>query len=387
MIKREPVNKIILFGAASLTMFAYRNNRKRNCSSSYFSRIKGYFSLFSSKSSTSWSKRYTLVLDCSTSTNCQIVQRTCRIIPELPSLTPAYPLSTWRIYSFVKDLFWKTNIGNSEGGFNIRDRVVENSSFTNIQKTFDYILGFRCVVNSISQRVNWNTNIFSTGLYNKNIQKIPPNTTIQMYLLHEDRLDFAFAIHSWKFPFNVTNRDIGNAFFVSRMFALRPYLGLKEATINQKIWGILFSNSIYYLKCQFYGSSPSIGIDNRWIFSPQLDFSLSLFSELWSAFIFGNIKNSWLNYPKGVTETKSMTAGLKQKTTHLMIRFFMDFRWNTFLNKGLSYLVMKLGNEFRQNQFLHRSFIDNSESPKKPYLRLSNDLIFYESTLNLRWSF
>lgn len=100
----------------------------------------------------------------------------------------------------------------------------------------------------------------------------------------------------WDFLYNVVDLEIGHTFIIDKMLLLRPLIGLKTASIQQKIhttWQnpsvtTNFSLATENLKNNFWGIGPYIGLDSTWFLFHNGSTALKLFGNITGGLLSGH---------------------------------------------------------------------------------------------------
>lgn len=138
----------------------------------------------------------------------------------------------------------------------------------------------------------------------------------------------------WKLSFNTVDLEFGREFEIDPILTLRPFVGIKSAFINQKLnstWQTptvptTFTSATEYLKYDYWGIGPSIGLDSTWPFYQTRQSRWNLFGNVSGAFMWGHWSFSEAyenNTPARVTINFSDLNGA---TT--MARGLMGIQWD-----------------------------------------------------------
>lgn len=100
----------------------------------------------------------------------------------------------------------------------------------------------------------------------------------------------------WQFYYNMVDIDVGHAFYLDKFLQIHPYLGLKTASIKQRIFtnwynptvATNFTAATENLRNDFTGVGPSIGIDTTWPIFAGTQQSIRLIGNFVGAMMYGH---------------------------------------------------------------------------------------------------
>lgn len=163
----------------------------------------------------------------------------------------------------------------------------------------------------------------------------------------------------WKLLFNTADVELGRSFIINPVLQLRPYIGMKLSSIQQRIHSFWFNptnaNTFNFatenLKYNFWGIGPTVGLCSKWCIYESVDNVFSLIanvsgSAMWGHWSFKDLYEN--NAPSSIAIHLSNINGAAT-----MGRGLLGFEWKTcFTGSDLS---LRLGYEaqvwFNQLQF------------------------------------
>lgn len=100
----------------------------------------------------------------------------------------------------------------------------------------------------------------------------------------------------WQFFYNTVDLNLGHHFTIDPVLQLHPYIGLKAASIKQKIYTKWlnpitltdFTTATENLKNNFWGIGPTIGVDSTWPIYTGTCQSLSLIGNIAVGLLWGH---------------------------------------------------------------------------------------------------
>lgn len=115
----------------------------------------------------------------------------------------------------------------------------------------------------------------------------------------------------WQFFYNTVDLNLGKQFAIDPVLQLHPYIGLKAASINQKIytnWNHPLTTSDFTaatenLRNDFRGAGPTVGADSSWIIYAGERQALNLIGNLAIGLLYGH----W-NFDDRYANNKPFTA-------------------------------------------------------------------------------
>jgi hypothetical protein len=311
-------------------------------------------------------------------------------------------------YTTGELLYWDAKIGGTEYAFStgednnlpnppIRGRVKGNS--------LGWEIGGRVGVGRVISHDQWDLYLNFTYYQNHNgssCSKSPP-----AYIVSQVGF-FGGAFEKAKSTVDLTylnlDLELGRKYFMSRLFAVRPYISLKAMRIfqEQKV-KLNFSElelsgqsigEFYrvYNRCNLDGIGPRIGIQG----SLFIGHGFQLEGALAGAVLY--------SYFDGVEKEKSspnassvnVNIRLKGKTKHFVpfAQIFLGMSWSDFLPKKKGYITLQMGYEilyfWRENQALSPNnwdFTNAGSSTRLDFERFGEDLSFYGITSKVRLDF
>lgn len=193
---------------------------------------------------------------------------------------------------------------------------------------------------------------------------------------------FTGANLKWKLTMNMVDFELGRILDISETFAIRPLIGIKGGSINQKVncqWNAAgFYTATEKLKHNFSGVGPNFGIESKWKFYNNL----SLFGDFSTALMWGRWKVSdTYSRPAAlfglVTPTTITTSLNNSKLGTLMYRCRLGLEWK---HERKLCLTFQLGYEL---QF----WANQLRMPTFQQLPVHGDLTVQGATCQLRIDF
>lgn len=152
----------------------------------------------------------------------------------------------------------------------------------------------------------------------------------------------------WQFFYNTADLNLGRNFIIDPVLQLHPYVGLKAASINQKIYSnwynpivpTNFTHATENLKNDFFGVGPMLGVDSTWPIYKCAHQSINLIGNLAAGLLWGhwNFKDAYANNaPTTITSYVDSVNGSAP-----VVIGVLGLQWNyqfptSLLNIGLGY--------------------------------------------------
>jgi hypothetical protein len=132
----------------------------------------------------------------------------------------------------------------------------------------------------------------------------------------------------WQFFYNTLDLMLGKSFKIDSLLKLHPFLGLKTASINQKIYTnwlnptipTTFTAATEDLKNDFWGIGPILGVDTTWSIYSSPNQAFNLIGNISSGLLYGhwhfnevynnNVPTTIAVSVESVNGASPMTAGL-----------------------------------------------------------------------------
>ncbi len=145
----------------------------------------------------------------------------------------------------------------------------------------------------------------------------------------------------WQLFFNTLDLNLGHTFKLDQALQLHPYMGLKAASINQKIYTnwlnpttpTVFTAAIEDLKQNFWGIGPTVGVETTWPLLQCTHQSFDIVGNIAAGLLWGhwNFNEVYANnaplvvnvYQQSLTSAAAMTDGV------------LGLQWNYQYNAAL----------------------------------------------------
>lgn len=276
--------------------------------------------------------------------------------------------------AFADLLYWRMREGSTENWAQVITPAGANQSDTLIDAPFRWNTGLRIGVN-YKQEQTFDSTIYYTGYQSKALNHASGRVFSaflgNFFANNTNGANFGPFYQSanvqWRIAYNTLDFDLGKKFDVTPILTVRPFLGLKGASINQTIssnWegpmttvlGVdtpitTFSTATETLKNNFWGIGPTLGLNTTWSlyknektsFNVLGNFSAALLRGEWS---FRDVYEN--NTPAAININTTNLVGLAP-----MAGTFIGMEWSHQLPKAD--MGIRLGYEaqvwFNQLQF------------------------------------
>jgi hypothetical protein len=199
----------------------------------------------------------------------------------------------------------------------------------------------------------------------------------------------------WKLNLNMIDVELGREFFVSKWLTLRPFIGLRNAWIYQRMNVGYVSQDVenvgtgpanYYtnMKCQFWGMGVRPGLDTQW----GLGSGFSFFGNTSLSLLYGFFHQKQdQSYVQTGATTPTVGNTHSNRVGRVIVETEIGVRFEHMLANDRLHFAMQLGWEnlmfFGQNQF------DRFTASKDPAIYVANqgDLTIQGYTLSFRLDF
>lgn len=289
-------------------------------------------------------------------------------------------------------LYWYPSEEVSDIWASVINVGLDTSSWGAPGFNFKWDYGFRVGVGYDFVHDEWDSALYWTWFRMDTNRTIPsaPNTTIS------PEFDAAFLTGNsaqslkgnWSLLFNMFDWELGRSYWVSESLSLRPFVGVKGASIRQSIHAHYFNLTIQnvltnqsgkeHLKNHFWGVGPSAGIYTKWSLRSWKSNFFHFFGDFSTATMWGNwtcsdmYKNTASQTYSIVTKNSSLGA--------LMFRGFAGIGWDTDFRSCKSHFSAKLG--FETQIWFNQLRISTLQVQ-----RLHGDLTLQGLTFNCRWDY
>lgn len=254
-----------------------------------------------------------------------------------------------------------------EGGENLV--ITENLSI--ISPSFKYKPGFRVGIGYQAPCSNWEFDLIYLGLNQKVKSSVSDDANGIVALtvpassvfgfINRDVPEFGFASEAtshWDFKYQSIDFQVGRVCNVCDCVQIRPYVGVKAASIKQKqkiqYFGFTLGDDVVdvenYKKNDFRGVGPSFGVESAWTFFENFN----LTSGIGGALLYGKFDTS-IN-PQIIIDTNSINVELKNNKKNRLrpvvdARIGLDWSsclWDSFnFVIGVSYEVQYFWNQWQ----------------------------------------
>lgn len=268
------------------------------------------------------------------------------------ALCSGLALADQSTYLFLDLLTWKAEVSSSENWAQIippagRERDIEIAGLP-----FKWKSGFRMGLGHVFCQNNFDLTLaythFDTQAWNQISGLVYSGFTGNYFVNNTNGASFGPTYSSgdsrWQLFFNTVDLNLGHTFVMDSVLTLHPYLGLKAASINNKIdsnWyqpiiATTFTSASENLKNDFKGLGPSFGVDSTWpiyrgacqTFSLMGNFAAAL---LWGHWSFNEIYSN--NTPTTITVHSDSINGATP-----MLDGFLGLQWlNRFAKAELEW--------------------------------------------------
>jgi len=325
--------------------------------------------------------------------------------------------TTYGVEVFGEYLYWKVTQDQMQyaavlpGGIQpIIDEINSGSEFDICEKIiikepkFDYISGFRIGAAYHVPCTNWDALIawdhlsekVSSNVFDPDYGVIPltlPASSIFEFV-NRDADEFSFgnkATDSWRFDFNTIDIEIGTTFTLMDVFNVRPYCGLKFASIKQKqhtnYYGFSIDDVPVWIqnlkKNDFDGIGSLFGLCSTWEFMPTVNFT----SIVSGCFLVGKVN---VKETSSIMEaSNSVTIKLKDSKKSRMrpmidatigIDWTPNYFCNVDIDIGIYYEMQYWWNQWQAPTSIQNSLLGGGSSPQ-------GDLMMQGVTLGLDIAF
>lgn len=167
---------------------------------------------------------------------------------------------------------------------------------------------------------------------------------------------FFGAQQDWNMTINLLDLEISHAFNVTQNFTLRPSVGIKGASINQKIdtlWQADIYNATEKVKSNYLGIGPSFGLRGVWDFAKTFAFV----ADVSTAFMWGKwdvtdtYKRPYVPLSLTPDATTIKTELNDSELGTLMLQYFVGLKWSPDafprVNVELGYEMQYWANQLR----------------------------------------
>lgn len=204
---------------------------------------------------------------------------------------------------FIDLLWWEARESGADNWAQIITPAGEQRSATLIDAPFDWHTGFRIGF----------THALGPDCYDVTLAYTHYQTTASnhvngpvfsafdgnFFANNTDGSDFGPNYQSasirWKFFYNTIDLDLGRPFKLDPVLQLHPHIGIKAASINQKIYTSWFNPTVATnftvasenVKNDFWGIGPTIGVDTRWPIYCSTCQSLHLIGNVTAGLLWG----------------------------------------------------------------------------------------------------
>jgi hypothetical protein len=320
------------------------------------------------------------------------------------TLTSARPESDNGWYLFADALYWHADVGNADWAE--RSQTLDGDTKYGVHNLdFKWSWGFKAGIGVNMNHDMWDSNLTYTWFHTSNSnsvglkEEIPAGATQGAQTFAPSASGVRSAKHEWNIHFSMFDWELGRWYYVSKMLALRPHLGVKGGWIHQDRKTNIVTGSTTDIKQSahfdnnFWGVGPSLGLNTLWVLGsagPAMEHRFSLFGDVAGALMYGHFSNSYSDESEATTpETKNKVTGLNRNLAVPMLQAAMGLSWDTAFNRGRNHFMMKVGYEFqywfRQNQYPSSQSIGKSSFDN--FARYSDDLSLQGVTAELRFDF
>ncbi len=229
----------------------------------------------------------------------------------VPVLAKPADEGTFRLFSDV--LYWKVTEGSAE---NWAQEITPQGLGTTlgtaslVDAPFEWHAGFRIGAEFQPRESDFGVSVyythFATQATNQATGEVYSAFLGNFYVGNPDGTSFGPKYSNgsidWDFQFDTLDLEVGRKFVVSDSLALRPFIGLKAAKIDQSMnsqWDYpidtssqtyLFTSATEDLKQEFWGIGPSLGVNAVIPIVTRPDYSLHIFGSPSAALMYGNWK-------------------------------------------------------------------------------------------------
>lgn len=229
--------------------------------------------------------------------------------------------------------------------------VITFNEFALQDNDFGWDPGFRGGI-SFEPKSFFDTTIYWTYFSSKSSESVPFGDHVIAPGFFSGFLskNFFFGAHSdWSLTLNTVDLEASHKFNLSENIKITPSIGLKAASINQRIdalWEAGLYNASEKVSSDFLGFGPSFGIAGLWNITEQFNFV----SNLSAAFLWGrwNVSDVYTrpSVPLSLTpEATEITTELNDAALGtLVFTYFVGFEWEP---RFLSQVTFQLGYEMQ----------------------------------------
>lgn len=286
-------------------------------------------------------------------------------------------------------LFWQSNVSGLSYG-------TDSSSTTSIQDGhvkslhFDYDWGYRLGIGYKLPHDQWDLFANYTYLYGK-AHGHSQGILFPTWATNFDDISPFYASHAsahWTMHLNMGDVELGRNCLASRWLALRPFIGLRGGTINQRYTVKYQGGTVadldtdqLNLDTDFWGVGLRMGLNTLWGLGKGMS-------------IYGNGSTSLLSGHFNVREKEKLLQqelvkmNLEASPTNVVVEadLALGLQWDYMFSKDRYHVGLKLGWEFDiyfdQNQLFN--FVSNSSGSLVPR---NDDLTFQGLTIGFRFDF
>lgn len=311
-------------------------------------------------------------------------------------------------YTTGELLYWDAKLGGTEYVFStgegqnlpsppIRGKVKSNS--------FGWEIGGRFGVGRVLSYDQWDVYLNFTYYQNHDgdgSYKYPPAFLVSQVGFFGG----AFERAKSAFDLSYLNADleIGKKYFLSRLFAVRPHIGLKGTRMKQEQKVKLEFSELelegqaigefyrIYNRCDFDGVGPRFGVQG----SLFIGNGFQLDGELSGAVLYCYFDAVEKEKTSPHASPINSNIRIKGKTKRFVpfSHLFLGLSWADFLPKKKAYISLKMGYEilyfWRENQSLspyNWDFTEATSSTRLNFERFAEDISFYGITSKVRLDF
>ena len=259
---------------------------------------------------------------------------------------------------FANLLGWTVREGGDEDWGEIINQPGNNISEKNLQAAFNWNTGFRIGI-GYNNSNDWDSVLYYTSYQTKATSQVTaPAQIYSPYLGNFFAANNTLGANNgpfynsasliWRFAFNTLDFELGRSFKIDKILTIRPFLGIKGAVINQKIYTnwqgpntlnalgttvpiTSFTSASENLTQDFTGIGPSFGVNTTWPVYKISNGSFNLFGNFSAALLYGVWRFTQVyqnDAPSSVTTLVDDVHGVAPVT-----RAFVGIEWaGTFPN-------------------------------------------------------
>lgn len=270
-------------------------------------------------------------------------------------------------FGFIDLLYWQVRESGADNWGQLATEHGSTTQYTVLDAPFDWNTGIRIGLGHEFNQGSYDVSLEYTH-YQTNASNQASGTVISSfdgnYFANNTdgaALDIPYSSANirYQFFFDTLDLKLGQHYQLDSVLIFHPFLGLKVATINQKIYSNWynpipatdFTTATENLKNNFTGIGPSIGIDSNWLLYGGTRQSFYLVGNLNAGLLYGHTTLSDIyanNKPVTITVHNDSINGASP-----MLGGLLGLEWNSQLAK--SDISIRLGYEaqiwFNQVQF------------------------------------